>query len=332
MRRSATWLRHVSGALALLIAAPAAATTPSEPAPIVEPDIGPADIVNFVIDATDRMTVAVNIGGKGPYPFIIDTGSQRTVIARELAARLRLGNGPRTVIHSMSGTKSVPTVIIPSLEVNARAVKGIAAPALAISDIGAHGILGIDSLQSQRVLLDFKAETMTVRPSTERTEKWDGETIVVKAKSRFGQLVLADASADGKKIWVIIDTGAQVSVGNGALRRKLFGRKSRRQSYPVSLISVTGGSTLADYTTLDTIRLGGLTINNMPVAFADAHPFRKLGLATRPALLLGMDALRLFDRVSVDFANRKVRFMAGDGASRALGSRTAEMLDANLRL
>jgi len=286
------------------------------------PEAAPVDIVDFATDATTRMTVAVNIEGKGPYPFIIDTGAQRTVISQELANRLRLDLGPIAELHSMSGSRSVQTVIIPSLEINRRAVKDIQAPALSGSDIGAAGILGIDSLQFQRVLLDFKAETMTIHPSAEKAEPWDGDTIVVKARSRFGQLVLADASADGERIWVIIDTGTQVSVGNEALRRRLA-RHKRKNARIVQLISVTGGSTPAAYTTLDRIKLGGVEINDMPVAFADVHPFRKLGLTKRPALLLGMDALRLFDRVSVDFANRKVRFMSGGGARRETETQVA---------
>jgi hypothetical protein len=46
----------------------------------------------------------------------------------------------------------------------------------------------------------------------------------------------------------------------------------------------------------------------MPVAITDSEVFRRLGLEDKPALLLGMDVLRSFERVSVDFANRKVRF------------------------
>ena len=32
------------------------------------------------------------------------------------------------------------------------------------------------------------------------------------------------------------------------------------------------------------------SLTDMPIAFADVHPFKKLGLTDRPALLLGMDA------------------------------------------
>ena len=326
MRNRVHWLACLASAaltFPAVGAVPAAAPDPGAPPPVETVDEGPVDVIGFGIDPTSRMTVAVNIGGRGPYPFIVDTGAQRTVISKELASRLRLDKGPTAQLHSTSGMQNVQTFVIPSLEINARAVKGIEAPALEQSNLGAPGILGIDSLSSQRVILDFKAVTMTVHPSTARVEQWDGETIVVRARSRFGQLVLADASAGGKKVYVIIDTGSQVSVGNGVLRRKLMGRKLRRPFTPIELISVTGGRINADYTTLDTMRIGGIHIKDLPVAFADVHPFRKLGLTGQPALLLGMDALRLFDRVSVDFANRKVRFLPPDGASRPQQTQTA---------
>ena len=40
------------------------------------------------------------------------------------------------------------------------------------------------------------------------------------------------------------------------------------------------------------------------MVFADAHTFRQLKLDRTPAVLLGMNALRGFDQVSIDFANR----------------------------
>ena len=80
------------------------------------------------------------------------------------------------------------------------------------------------------------------------------------------------------------------------------------------VVSVTGGEFTADYTLARQIRIGGANITNLPIAFADVHPFRQLGLMDRPAILLGMDALQLFDRVSVDFANRRVRLLLPDSS------------------
>ena len=46
----------------------------------------------------------------------------------------------------------------------------------------------------------------------------------------------------------------------------------------------------------------------MGAVFADSPPFERLGLAERPAMLLGMANLRLFDRVLIDFPRRRVFF------------------------
>jgi hypothetical protein len=72
-------------------------------------------------------------------------------------------------------------------------------------------------------------------------------------------------------------------------------------------MSVTGGMLEADYTQVGQIQLGKVAFANLPVAFSDAAPFARLGLREVPALLLGIDALRLFGRVRIDFANRELR-------------------------
>ncbi len=63
------------------------------------------------------------------------------------------------------------------------------------------------------------------------------------------------------------------------------------------------------------MRLGGFTMTNVGVVFADVHPFKRFNLLKRPAMLLGMDTLRAFQRVSVDFAEKKVRFLLPDQSS-----------------
>jgi predicted aspartyl protease len=276
----------------------------------------PGAVLGYGEDRWERMTVPVMVEGKGPYPFIVDTGAERTVISAELAEDLRLGTGSRARLHSMSEVSDIVTVLVPAIEVAGRTVKEIHAPALQRRNIGADGILGVDSLQSQRVSFDFARQEMTVAPSRRREERWDADTIVITARNRLGHLVLVDAAVDGQKVWVILDTGAQTTVANNALRRKLARKGRIGVTRPIEMTSVTGGKIVADATVVEEIRLGGVDIHDMPVAFADVHPFRKLDLMDRPALLLGMDALRLFERVSVDFANRRVRLMPASTAER----------------
>jgi predicted aspartyl protease len=201
---------------------------------------------------------------------------------------------------------------------------GINAPALARDDLGALGLLGVDSLASQKVLFDFEKQTMKVTPSRKAQQRpVERGTVVVRARSRLGRLVFADAQADGQKIRVILDTGSQVTIGNEALRRKLTDKKRLGPVSPVDIVSVTGGKLEGDYSFIKHLRIGGVNVADMPIAFADAHPFRQLGLSDRPAMLLGMDALALFDRVSVDFANRRVEFGLPGISSRDTGVRLA---------
>lgn len=310
-------------ALALAGAAPAVGENeelaPATPAEAAE-DIGIAE------DGRDRMTVSTLIDGKGPYPFLIDTGAERTVISAELARRLGLAQGKRARLHSMTGMDEVSTAVIPRLQVSRKPVHDIHAPALRQADIGALGMLGIDSLQSQRITFDFERRKMSVVPSRSPERVTDPNTIVVTARTRLGRLVLVDARLDGQKLKVVLDTGSEVTVGNDALRRKLVGKRRMGKTLPIQLVSVTGGRLEADYTQVKRVRLGGILIENLPVAFAEVHPFKQLGLGDEPALLLGMDALRLFDRVSVDFANRRVRFTRPNLSNPDSSSRMATRL------
>ena len=92
----------------------------------------------------------------------------------------------------------------------------------------------------------------------------------------------------------------------------------------MTIESVTGETLTARYTVLHELQLGsGVGLNKLPVAFADAHIFRKLGLKNRPAVLLGMNAMRAFKRVSIDFANKKFRVVLPEQSS--LDTRMAEM-------
>ena len=273
-------------------------------------------------DRGGRMTVAVSVSGKGPYRFLVDTGSERTVISRQLADRLRLDNGRNAIVHSVFGATGINTVYIPDLQVSGSRMSVVDAPALDATHIGADGMLGTDSLRSQRVLFDFKAQTMSISPSNRPVEKVDGDTIVVRAKSRNGRLIFTQARIAGQKVTVIVDTGSQVTIGNLALQKRLSRRNIAVAPQPISIETVTGEKFNASIARLNDLELGGIKIDDMAIAFADAHIFKQLDLKDRPAILIGMNAMRAFDRVSIDFETRKIRFVL-PGTSMRQGVRLA---------
>ncbi len=294
--------------LALMPSA-AIAETIAPPPPVASA----SDTVTTGLDLAQRLTIPVMVNGQGPFEFVIDTGADRTVISAELAERLGLPEAGKARLHAMGGSAQVNIVKIDSVAFSNIDSRNVRAAALPYRNVGADGLLGIDSLKGQRIIMDFPAGTMRVEPSSAPEAKIaDGELIVVTARNRLGQLVMVDADAAGQPISVVVDTGAQNTVGNARLRGLLTRGGKEGQVKRVDMIDVLGQRTPADYTIVDRVRIGGVAMGNLAVSFAEAHPFRIFGLSRKPSMLLGIETLKAFRRVSVDFTTRKIKFLLPD--------------------
>jgi predicted aspartyl protease len=249
------------------------------------------------------MTVPVLLGSSGPYRFLVDTGSDRTSVSRELAGKLGLAERPGALLHSASGRSEVHMAYLPELQTGRRAVRHINAPLLEAGDMGADGILGIDSLRSERIVFDFANDTLSILSGAAPAAVAEG-AILVRARRREGRLVITDAEVDGVPVSVVVDTGSALTVGNAALRRWLERHGGVATSGAMDLISVTGAALRGELAQVRAFDIGGARLEGMKIVFAEAHTFRQLKLDRKPALLLGMNALRGFDQVSIDFAGK----------------------------
>lgn len=292
------------------VATMGAVSAQDAPTPAQNNDIRNQD---FVVDQSNRMTVPVRVNGSEPLPFIIDTGAERTVIAHDLAQQLALKSGRQLTLATVTGPAQVSSYLITNLSTDTVSIADLEAPGLERQNLGAYGLLGIDSLEDHKVLLDFKASKMDVLASPKqkkRTNKTQVEKdmIIVTAVRRAGRMILSNARIGNMNIDIILDTGAQSSMGNSALRKRLRGSQRLFGFTPATMRSVTGESLAGEFTQIRSINVGGMEIAGLPVTFADNYAFDALDLNKRPAILLGMDAMALFDRVLIDFANRRVGF------------------------
>lgn len=292
------WLVHAL-TLSLASAVLPAAQAPTQPGLPTEPEI-----IGVDEDRYERMTLPVHVGDHGPFRFLLDTGSERTVLSSSLANQLALPLGEVRTIVSVAGRRQVQTAEVDRIHLGKRSYYGLVTPILERVDIGADGILGIDSLQGQRVLLNFRENYITINDARSLGGDKDFD-IVVKARRREGQLIMTHAMIDGKRTRVIIDTGSEVTIGNNALQRALSQRVTMAET---TLFSATGHKVPADIGFAKRLSFGDVTISNVAIAFADAAPFETLGLHERPALMLGMRELRVFKRIAIDFSERKVLF------------------------
>jgi hypothetical protein len=215
--------------------------------------------------------------------------------------------GEQAELHSIAGVSTIATATIPSLQLTRKEIRNINAPLLEGVNIGADGILGADALRSQRILFDFEAETLSIVPSAVSEVKIDPNSIVIRGSRRNGRLVITRATANDSPVVVVIDTGSQVTIGNRALRRALMRGHYMSGSHAVEIESVTGDKITGDYTFIQELSIGGVTLKDLAIVFTDAHTFRQLKLDKTPAILLGMNAMRAFKKVSIDFASQKLR-------------------------
>jgi len=254
-----------------------------------------------------RMAVGVVVNGQGPFRFVVDSGADRSVIGERLARTLALPTGQSVTLHGMAGSSRRETALIGRLGIGGAVVEDIAAPVLPEAALGARGLIGIDALRGQRLMLDFETDTITVE-DTRRPVRTQGDEIVVTARRKGGQLILTQARASGIGIRAVIDTGSQLTIGNIALRDALFRRRKRPETTSATLITVTGETMIVPLAIVPEMRIGSITMRNVLIGFADLPPFTLFGLHDAPAMLLGTDLMGSFRRVSLDFGAKKVRF------------------------
>ena len=199
---------------------PPAAMLPLPPAVIDDGlEIGGEDIGGRKVSS--RMTVEVQVNGRGPFRFVVDSGADSSVIGyrtarADAAARCRTGDAER---HD--GSSRVDRVLVEELTLGQSTIPNLQLPVLLDGDLGAEGMIGLDVLVEQRLMLDFEKRVIKIEDARKPARQLDGE-IVVTARRRRGQLILTQARANGKPVDAVIDTGSEITIGNIALRNRLF--------------------------------------------------------------------------------------------------------------
>jgi len=287
---------------------------PAPPAVSIMPPLPPAVIDDtLAIGGQDvkarrtetRLTVEVYINGHGPYQFVVDSGADSSVVGLRIAHDLQLPLGTPVVLNGMTERSIVDRVEVDSLNLGPTTIQYLQLPALREADVGGQGMIGIDALVRQRIMMDFEKRLIKVEDATKPPKAMPDEIVVVARRSR-GQLILTHIMAGRLSLDAVIDTGAEMTIGNPILRERLVRRHQKIDT--VKAIGVTGKEIDLDVAVIPELRIGGILIRNLPVAFADLPPFHVFGIADEPALFLGTDVLNAFRKVSLDFRARKVRF------------------------
>jgi predicted aspartyl protease len=274
--------------------------------------------IRLLTNLFNRVGAWVHIDGQGPFVFVIDTGAGTTSIADTVADRLGLPAGDPVLVHGITEAAMAPTVLVERLELNGMGFSQLRCPVFQRSQLGADGLIGLDVLSRFRLRFDvaLRTATLTLRgvrivlggdvQTGSRIRRGRMNTV----RGRYGQMVLTQVQVDGQTTSAFVDSGAQYSIGNLALRDAISARNPnrRRAPRPVPVYGVTGQRLNAELLQVDDLRLGLTRLGPTPLLFADLHAFETLEMADRPALLIGADVLSRFREVVLDFPDNAVAF------------------------
>jgi len=259
-------------------------------------------------DRIGRIWAPVLIDGKGPYRLVLDTGANRSAITAHTAQLL--GTVPSRdgsiVVTGFTGSAVVPTIHADHMEVGDLLLGPVELPVLADVFGGAQGVLGFEGLTGMRILADFRRDHLEI--SRSHGERAGRAFNVVPLRLVHGGLLIADVHVGNVRAKAIIDTGAQGTIGNVALRNALMRHRPGNASHQ-EIIGVTLEVQGGDEIPAPDIDFGHLTIRGVRVIFGDMYLFQHWKLTNEPTLTLGMDLLGSFDVLIIDYNRKEMQIL-----------------------
>ena len=256
-------------------------------------------------DRIGRIWAPVLIDGKGPYRLVLDTGANRSAITTRAAQSL--GGSPlmaTTHVTGFTGTAIVPTLHVSSMEVGDLLIGPTDLPVLSDVFGGAQGVLGIEGLANKRIFADFTHDRLEI--SRSHGERAKRDFIVVPLTQTNLGLLVADVRVGSVRAKAIVDTGAQGTVGNVALRDALM-RNRPKNAVREEIIGVTLDVQTGDNIPAPDIDFGSLQVKGAHITFGDMYLFQHWKLTEEPTLTLGMDLLGSFDVLVIDYNRHELQ-------------------------
>ena len=256
-------------------------------------------------DRIGRIWAPVLIDGKGPYRMVLDTGANRSAITTRAAQSL--GNTPvetSTVVTGFTGSAVVPTLHVNKLEVGDLLIGPSDLPVLTDVFGGAQGVLGIEGLQNKRIYADFTHDRLEITIS--HGDRAKNGFVVVPLKQTVNGLLVADVRVGSVRTKAIVDTGAQTTVGNMALRHALMA-VPEHNALKEEIVGVTLDVQTGDNLLAPDIDFGNLQVKGAHITFGDMYLFQHWKLTREPTLTLGMDLLGSFDVLIIDYNRHELQ-------------------------
>jgi predicted aspartyl protease len=269
---------------------------------IVSSSIATADSswVPLSIDASGAIVVPVHINGRGPFRFLLDTGSSHSVMSRALADGLNLEFIARTPVTTTTGREMRPVVKLDQTAIGTVRFDGLLVSVADSAQLAAirqniEGIIGQDFLFTFNYTLDYRRRRLSWTDDDAR----DGATRLPLVAEQ-GRYLVRLGSNGSLPVLLVPDSGS-----NGFVLYARDGRTALPLEPASAVLSVhsLSGRQDARAMILRELKLGDLTMKDQPVALVSRDSGNRLEGD-------GLLPLHVFDSVSFNARDKQLTIRA----------------------
>jgi len=276
--------------------------TDSRLAPIDESEGEVVTALDAWTDTYGRPTASVMLNGQGPFAFMVDTGSNATVMAERVALALGAQPTGTLTVAGATGTAIKPYTTLDTVQTGAVTRKNLRVAILSDSGLArGDGILGADVFAGKRLVFNIREKIVRVEPSKRGTRVAPSGNIRI----RNGLLAEVDGRVGNIPAKLMLDTGADYCIANPALGEALRREHPRLKRVPnVRVVGVTGHRIVGEFVSLPRVDLRAFSVSDSGAVIADASIFKLWDLQSVPAMIVGVDLLSRLESFSIDYGAR----------------------------
>jgi predicted aspartyl protease len=242
----------------------------------------------FTLTAAGGIVVPVTVNGRGPFRFLIDTGSTHSVITADLANALGAAVVAKAVVASATASDVLPVVALEQVDLGPASVRLLPSVVREMPVPGeAQGLIGQDLLGPRRYTLDFTRRTIVWhRPGCHQGTETGARVALIATSGRF----VAHLPQQDGALRLVPDSGSQQLVLFERTGRTLAGLERRTGAIRMRMLH---GAADASVASVRALVVGSIVLRDLPatvIPYPGVHPDDADGLLP----------MHLFDRVTFD--------------------------------
>ena len=266
----------------------------------------PGNVASLRLHLTNshQMIVAVSVNHSGPYNFLLDTGTQVTMVDPSLAAELHLKTQDSAVVAGVGFLAAASFAQLDLLEAGSHAVANQKALVFDIKnpqsvDLNFRGVLGEDFLSQFDILIDNDHKLLCLDDSSAMAAHVEGPHIALAAPAQAANgmpalrsLIMTAVLSDGTRpVRLKLDSGTNVSF--------LFNTARYMPLELLRSVSMLGGGLDGAQHSYATMPLQDLQIGPLKIPRVSFFTFAGARRDSSPTDFDGMLSMGLFQSVFI---------------------------------